>query len=67
MPQLYNIWMKNYPQPDININEEWEMDAMTLDKANRLINQMEKDYSDGCWQGHRMYQAKFYVLPIDRM
>lgn len=65
MPQLYDIWMKNYPQPDVNINEEWEMEAMTLDRANRLIAQMEKDYADRSWQGHRMYQAKFYVLPIE--
>lgn len=67
MPQLYNIWMKNYPQPDVNINEEWEMEAMTLDRANRLIAQMEKDYEDKSWQGHRMYQAKFYTLPVERM
>ena len=65
MPQLYNIWMKNYPQPDVNINEEWEMEAMTLDRANRLIAQMEIDYADRSWQGHRMYQAKFYALPIE--
>jgi len=67
MPQLYDIWMKNYPQPDVNVSEEWEMESKTLDEVAHLIDFMEREYADESWKGHRMYQAKFYSLPSERM
>ena len=61
---MYNIWMRNYPQPDVNISEEWELGPKTLKEANKLIHQMEIYYADEDWEGHRMYKAKFYAEEV---
>ena len=61
--EKYDIWMRNYPQPDINISEEWEIKPKILSAANLLIRQLETEYADESWAGHRMYRAKFYCLP----
>lgn len=61
MSMLYDIWLRNYPQPDINVTEEWELGAKSLKDANKLIHQMEVDYADDLWKGHRLYRAKFYA------
>lgn len=61
----YNIWMRNYPQADVNVSEEWEIPPKTLEEASKLIDQMERDYEDDSWKGHRMYKAKFYPMAIE--
>lgn len=62
---MYNIYMRNYPQFDINITEEWELEPFeTLESANRFINTLEIMYSDENWKGHRMYKAKFYAEEV---
>ena len=62
----YDIWMRCYPQADVNVSEEWEMLPMTLQEASKLIDQMERDYEDDAWRGHRMYKAKFYPMEMER-
>lgn len=58
----YNIWMRNYPQPDINVSEEWNWPIFSkLEHANIFIAGAEKGYNDEGWSGHRMYKAKFYA------
>lgn len=58
----YDIWMRCYPQADVNVSEEWEIEPKTLEDASKLIDQMERDYDDDSWKGHRMYKAKFYPM-----
>ena len=59
---MYEIWMRNYPQPDINVTEEWKMPQFrSLQAANLLIENLEKMYADDAWAGHRNYRAKFYA------
>ena len=60
----YEIWMRNYPQPDVNITEEWELSLMTLNEAKAFIDQLETNYTDDGWKGHRMYKAKFYPQEV---
>lgn len=60
---MYNIWMRNYPQADVNITEEWDLlPFSTLKRANAFIADLEKNYTDEGWTGHRMYKAKFYAM-----
>ena len=62
---MYNIWKRNYPQPDINITEEWELLPFSrLDRANAFINDLEKSFSDPSWAGHPNYKAKFYAEEV---
>lgn len=62
---MYNIWMRNYPQRDVNMTEEWELEPFeTLESANRFIETLEINYVDESWQGHRMYKAKFYAEEV---
>ena len=62
---MYNIFKRNYPQADINITEEWELEPFTtLKRANAFIVDLEKMYADEGWAGHRMYKAKFYAEEV---
>ena len=58
---MWNIWMRNYPQADINVSEEWEISAESLAEANDIIKELEAHYEDDGWKGHRLYKAKFYA------
>ena len=59
---MYNIWMRNYPQPDVNITEDWELTPFSnLKRANEFIKNLENMYADEGWKGHRLYKAKFYA------
>ena len=60
---VYEIWMRNYPQADMNMTEEWELaPCYSLTLANMFIASLEAEYSKEEWCGHRMYQAKFYAM-----
>ena len=62
---MYNIFMRNYPQADVNITEEWElMPFSNLKRANAFIADLEKTYADPEWEGHKMYKAKFYAEEV---
>lgn len=62
---MYNIWLRNYPQADTNITEEWELlPFSSLKRANAFIEDLEKEYADSEWEGHRMYNAKFYAEEV---
>lgn len=62
---MYNIWMRNYPQPDVNMTEEFDLPPFkTLKYANDFIKHMENEYEKEDWQGHRMYKAKFYAEEV---
>ena len=62
---MYDVWMRNYPQPDINLTEELDLSPFkTLAFANAFIEHMEKMYADDEWKGHRMYKAKFYAEKV---
>ncbi len=56
----YDIWMRCYPQADENMSEEWELEPMTLRKAKEFCEELETNYADEGWRGHRLYKAKFY-------
>lgn len=59
---MWNIWMRNYPQADINVTEEWDIPALaSLNAANSLIEELEDHYNDDGWKGNRLYKAKFYA------
>lgn len=59
---MYDIWMRCYPQADINLSVEWELPEIhSLTLANMFIASLEAEYSKEEWRGHRMYQAKFYA------
>lgn len=59
---MYNVWMRNYPQADVNITEEWNLQPFfTLRQANTFINDLETMYANSDWHGHPMYRAKFYA------
>lgn len=62
---MYHIFMRMYPQADINITEEWELlPFSSLKRANAFIDDLEKTYADSEWEGHRMYKAKFYAEEV---
>lgn len=62
---MYHIFMRMFPQADIDITEEWElMPFSNLKRANAFIDDLENTYSDPEWEGHRMYQAKFYAMEV---
>lgn len=62
----YDIWMRNYPQVDVNVTEEWELEPFSsLKRANAFIKDLEKLYADYSWAGHRLYKAKFYAKPVE--
>lgn len=63
---MYDIWMRCYPQRDVNMSEEWELEPMTLKTANRMIADMEQEYLDDGRKGHPMYKAKFYPMETER-
>ena len=56
----YDIWMRCYPQSDENMSEEWDLDSMTLREAKEFCKELEANYEDEGWKGHRLYKAKFY-------
>lgn len=59
---MYNIWMRNYPQADINITEEWDLIPFSsLKRANAFITDLEKTYAQDEWTGHPLHNAKFYA------
>lgn len=59
---MYDIWRRCYPQADENFTEEWELEPFeTLAEANKFIAELEADYADEGWEGHRMYKSKFYA------
>ena len=57
----YDIWMKCFPQSDENISELWDIQPMEKTEAEEFIEEMEHDYSDESWNGHKLYRAKFYI------
>ena len=62
---MYNIWMRNYPQADINMTELFELEPFeTLYWANKFIEHMESMYAEEDWEGHPMYKAKFYAEEV---
>jgi len=64
---MYNIYMRNYPQTDLNITEEWSLEPFSrLDRANAFISDLEKMYSDEEWVGHPLYKAKFYAEEVKK-
>lgn len=61
----YDIWMRCYPQADVNMSEEWELpDIHSLKLANQFVDSLEAEYAKEEWRGHRLYRAKFY--PMER-
>ena len=63
--KLYEIWMRNYPQPDVNISEEWEIPpCKSLKKAKELCEELEANYADEGWKGNRLYKTKFYPQEV---
>lgn len=63
---MYNIYMRNYPQADIDITEAWELPLFfSLAQANAFIEDLEKTYADPAWCGHYMYKAKFYAEEVN--
>lgn len=63
---MYDIWMRCYPQANENISEMWEMPPVeTLQEANAIIKELETNYADNGWCGHRMYKAKFYAMEAE--
>lgn len=62
---MYHIFIRMYPQADIDVTEEWEWPAFSkLNQANIFISGAEKGYNDEGWNGHRMYKAKFYAEEV---
>lgn len=62
----YEVWLRNYPQPDINISEEWNIGRFaSLNEANSWIATLEKCYTKEQWEGHWLYNAKFYAEPVE--
>jgi len=62
----YEVWLRNYPQPDINISDEWCIGKFaSLNEANAWIADMEKNYADDAWKGHKLYNARFYAEPVE--
>lgn len=62
---LYHVWMRNYPQADINITEEWDLiPFFDLKHANAFIQDLEKLYNNPEWIGHPLYRAKFYAEEV---
>ena len=59
----YDIWLRNYPQPDENLAETFEegFTFETLEKANKAIKELEEYYDSEYWQGHPLHKAKFYA------
>lgn len=64
---MYHIFMRMYPQADVDITEEWEWPEFSnLKRANAFIADLEKTYADAGWQGHPLYMAKFYAEEVKR-
>lgn len=62
---MYNIWMRNYPQADINITDEWDLlQFSSLKRANAFITDLEKTYAKDEWTGHPLHNAKFYAEEV---
>ena len=58
----YDLWKRNYPQPDENLADEFECFRYdTLEEANKAVNELEERYSDDVWEGHPLYKAKLYI------
>lgn len=65
--KTYEIWMRNYPQADINFSEEWDLIPFTsLKRANAFADDLEKTYANSEWTGHKMYKAKFYAMEVSK-
>ena len=61
----YFIWMRNYPQPDVNISNEWGiLPFFTLEQVNTIIHNLETKYANPEWAGHPLYKAKFYAEEV---
>lgn len=62
---MYHIFKRCYPQSDIDVTEEWELESFSnLKRANAFVQDLEKLYNDEEWKGHRLYKAKFYVMEV---
>ena len=62
---MYHVFKRNYPQPDIDICEEWGCDEFkTLKQANKFIEEIEEGFRDIGWAGHPNYYARFYVEKV---
>lgn len=58
----YDVWMRNYPQTDVNVTEAWELMPFTnIGRAKAFIADIEKMYAAEEWRGHKLYKAKFYA------
>lgn len=64
---MFHVWLRNYPQEDIDITEEWDLIPFSnLKRANAFIQDLEKLYSDSGWIGHPLYRAKFYAEEVKK-
>ena len=62
---MWHIFMRNYPQADIDITEEWDLVPFSnLKRANAFIEDLERIYSNEEWCGHSLYNAKFYAEKV---
>jgi hypothetical protein len=59
----YNIWLRRYPQRDVNFSEDiMEIAPVTLTRAKEIIKELETLYNDPDWKGHWLYKARFYPM-----